>query len=163
MSKSFFKSVVMAAVFVIGAVLPLSAFAGQSGLDKAVSYYKKCLIDGFCHGIKISSGGQELPAAKRQRLEPLVDKFIHDTMLPVLKKHNVLDEWIKCQSDPAIIDLNNRAMQTTNGDDLQKFMVEAMMLMQKKYPDFISTFGQDTTYIQGYRKLTTDMVTALTN
>ena len=160
MSKSFFKSIVMAAVFVIGAVLPLQASAGQADLDGAVRYYKKTLIDGICHGAKINSG-MEISSAKRQQLEQIADKFVNRTLLPFLRKNNMLDEWIKCQNDPEIIRLNDKAMRTSNLNEVQSFMVEALSLMTKKYSGLMNVMTQDPAYMNGFQQLMQEMMTVI--
>lgn len=138
-----------------------SAFADvdQKQLETAVKYYQRTQVEGFCIGLRLH--GVKVTPAQKQQIALLSSGFIKNTVLPILKKHQLAETWLKSINDPELRALHAETLKKNDEKELRQTVEAIIKLMNEKYPVLINTVFADPEYQTGFEKLLNDLRSAV--
>lgn len=152
--KKLVLAIAMALSFVLPAFTATTVSAAEeSKLDAAAKYYAQSVSVGLYKGFELQTGN-EISAVKKAQLEKLFMDFTVKSVIPCMKRHGLVDEWIKSQNDPKIRELNAKILKAKSIQDLQPIMVESVQYTQKNYPNLLVKMMQDQVYLKEFQQMT---------
>ena len=111
-------------------------------------YWAAVETESLCKGFSLAMG-EEVPYATKQKIFELAYKHAGKNLLPALRKHEILPEWVFIMSHPDVRDAHYKIITAKTEKDFLRAVREATTLAHTKRKS-LRKLGLDEAYFSSY-------------